>query len=184
MIREDRFPATKAWGKLPLPNWKFQWTVVNSGERKCFQSWMQNGAQVYCHTQLARWWSCLNGGGGNLRNSLQCWSGWPCPLNFNTGRLNRRGPSVLAVSTCKSVFVSQYLHCAVQTIYLQIATAGGQQLFGRVGGANINYLKQQICVSNTFAQSTKSSIIFDWISSGGESGNWWTISSFLLSIML
>ena len=70
-----------------------------------------------------------------------------------------------AVSTCsqclQSVLVSQYLHCAVQTIYLQIATAGGQQLFGRVGGANINYLKQQICVSNTFAQSTKSSIIFD-----------------------
>ena len=40
-----------------------------------------------------------------------------------------------------------------RTIYLQIATAGGQQLFGRMGGANINYLKQQICVSNTFTKS-------------------------------
>ena len=39
-----------------------------------------------------------------------------------------------------------------RTIYLQIATAGGQQLFGRMGGANINYLKQQICVSNTFTK--------------------------------
>ena len=59
-----------------------------------------------------------------------------------------------AVSTC-----SQYLHCAVQTIYLQIATAGGQQLFGRVGGANINYLKQQICVSNTFTKNPQLSIL-------------------------
>ena len=41
---------------------------------------------------------------------------------------------------------------SVQTIYLQIAAAGGQQLFGRMGGANINYLKQQICVSNTFTK--------------------------------
>ena len=47
----------------------------------------------------------------------------------------------------------------MQTIYLQIAAAGGQQLFGRMGGANINYLKQQICVSNTFTKSPKLSIL-------------------------
>ena len=51
----------------------------------------------------------------------------------------------------------------MQTIYLQIGAAGGQQLFGRMGGANINYLKQQICVSNTFTKSTELSILHDWI---------------------
>ena len=176
MIRGDRFPATKAWGKLPLPMdsskqwWEEMFSELNA--KRC------SGLVSHTIGQMVKlpqwWWESEVGGRARWTSTLGGWTGG--------GRQYLQ--SVLAVSTCKSVFVSQYLHCAVQTIYLQIATAGDQQLFGRVGGANINYLKQQICVSNTFAQSTKSSIIFDWISSGGESGNWWTISSFLLSIML
>ena len=103
--------------------------MKKGGELKLFADWV-------CHTRFISL-SCL---GGN----------WRTPgvelnikLKLNEARVEwsrRRGPSV-------------------HTIYLQIAAAGGQQLFGRMGGANINYLKQQICVSNTFTKSPQLSIL-------------------------